>query len=362
MGLADPDQHCCFVIQAVPPYHYDLNQILALPAGFRYHNRYDEQWIDPNVRDNTSQLIGRSLLIVMRDRDRNRLVPVRWARLVVAQPIGNIVYFEYLLGDLIAYGRKADEREANIDQYTRLLQRYRADLPGTAGKDLTTPSVFLSAVGRDRDLKTAPAADLSEWGNVVAAVATASIYEKVDFLKLVDISSADGRRPAKLTGELYEVAANTVYTLRVFQTMPNFGDGVVIPHDISLHTFPDHIASLRARQRAVGKYDMLTFVLKILDLPPNERTSIEVAHESTYQPGVYASGSLYVPLIVRPSGYLRPALRFVAAALALLLVFKPELVPADQQLVRSAANVAFVLLVAGADRTLQALWPAAPWR
>jgi hypothetical protein len=144
--------------------------------------------------------------------------------------------------------------------------------------------------------------------------------------------------------------------------MPNFGDGAVTPHDITLHTVSDHVASLRSRRRAVGKYDMLTFVLKVLRLPTNERTSIEIAHEATYQPGAYASGSLYIPLIVRPSGYLRPLVRMAAAAVALVLVFKPDVVPADQQLVRNLANVLFILVIAGANRTLEAMWPPVPWR
>jgi hypothetical protein len=353
-------QHCCFIIQAVRPYFYDLNQILALPTGFRYHNRYNQQWVDPNLRGNIAQLLGRRVLIIMRDRERNRLVPARWATISVAQSVGDVYYFEYRLGDLIEYAGDPQSRETNIAQYTETLQRFHAELPGTAGMDLTSPSVFQSAAGNQ--FPTVSADNLSHWGNVVGAVATATIYEKIDFLKIVDLSTADGSAAAPVLDEAFRVSPNTVYVLRVFQTIPNFGDGSVIPHDIRLLTFTDHIASLRARQRAVGKYDMLSYVLKVLDLPSNEHTSIEVAHDPEYEEGTYASGSIYIPLKVRPSSYLLPVLRIGVAAGALLFVFKPTLVPADEQLVRSAANVIFVLVVAGTARTLQALWPALPWR
>lgn len=196
---------------------------------------------------------------------------------------------------------------------------------------------------------------------MVDAVATAGIYEKVDFLKIVDLSSSS-REGAVVRGERYELAANTVYTLRVFQTMPNFGDGRVEPHDLVLKTFPEHIALLRPRQRAVGKYDMLTFVLKVLDLPSGDHTSIEIEHEAPDHAGLEAANSIYLPVVVRPRDRFRAALRLVTAAAALVFMFAPSLVRLDHQLVRNLATVSFVLAVAGASRTLQSLWPNLPWR
>src|SRR6266536_603917 len=276
------DLHCCFVVQAIVPYYYDLNQVLALPMGFRYRNRYQRQWVEPNLRDDASRALGRRVLIIMRDRERARLVPARWARIVVAQTVGDILYFEYLLEELVAYSREPERREADIEKYTAILDRNHPGLPGSPGEDLVRPSVFLSAAGPE--FPTASADDLAAWGNVVAAVATADIYEKVDFLKIVGLSAAD-EQEVRVRGERYELTANTVYTLRVFQTMPNFGDGRVAPHDLVLKTFPEHIALLRPRQRAVGKYDMLTFVLKVLDLPSGDHTPIEIEHEAAGHPG-----------------------------------------------------------------------------
>ncbi len=54
-AAARRDLHCCFIIQAAIPYFYDLNQILALPAGFRYHNRYNQQWVDPTPARNRAE-------------------------------------------------------------------------------------------------------------------------------------------------------------------------------------------------------------------------------------------------------------------------------------------------------------------
>jgi hypothetical protein len=361
MGEADGDLHCIFIIQAVAPYHYDLNQILALPSGFRYHNRYSQAWVDRNLQQGiVDQLHHKRLLLIMRDKARNLLVPVRWATIELVQPIGGVYYFEYRLGELIDYKSDAGLRNQEIEHHTQTLGQYHSALPGTPGTDLTSPSVFLSAAGTQ--FPTAPADDLAHWGNVVAAVATAEIYEKVDFLKIVGLRTSDKRKRASLVGDGYLVAPNTVYTLLIFQTMPNFGDNIVEPHDLRLLTFPGHVASLRERQRAVGKYDMLTFDLKVLDLPSNERTSIEVAHDESYKPGQYASGSLYIPLVVRRRQYVLPLARLALATVALILVFAPGWVPADPQLVRNAATVVFVVAIAGAGRAIEAIWPPISWR
>jgi len=38
-----PTQHLCLIIHSHRPYCFDINQILALPSGFRFHNRFDIQ-------------------------------------------------------------------------------------------------------------------------------------------------------------------------------------------------------------------------------------------------------------------------------------------------------------------------------
>ena len=44
-------KHVCFIIHDGRPYCFDLNEILALPAGLRYRNRFAQQWIEPGLRD-----------------------------------------------------------------------------------------------------------------------------------------------------------------------------------------------------------------------------------------------------------------------------------------------------------------------
>jgi hypothetical protein len=351
--------HCCLIVQATYPYHYDLVEILALPSGLTYHNRYDERWIDPNLRHDIATAVDRRLIIIMRDQEWTRLVPVRWATVTWAQAIGGVFFLEYVLDDLVSYRPGKGERNSDILHYSDALKRCHPGLSGTAAADLTPPAVFLSAAGRD--FPTASATDLSQWGNVVGAVATAAIYEKVNFLKIVDLQAGDGTA-AKISGQYFRVLPNTVYKLRLFQTMPNFGDGKQEAQVIRLTAFPDHVALLRPEQRAVGKYDMLTFALKVLDLRPKEHVLIEVEYLSAQYRDFYVTRSLHLPLVVVPEDHLKVILWAVLTLIALVFIFKPAVVGGDSEIIRNIAIVAFVLLIAGSTRPLQAFWPRLPWR
>lgn len=187
---ADED-HVCFIIHGQRPYCFDLNDILALPAGFPYRNRFDRQWLDPALRQGIDQLIGKRVLLVLRDVDGNRLVPARWGRIFSAEWVGKVAFFEYQLAELIRYDTVPNVRlQQIIDQTTNFANNHHW-LPGPPGQALTAPSVFLTRVGSRTD--TAPGSDLTAWGNAVSAIATASVYERIEFLKIVGLFAADGK-------------------------------------------------------------------------------------------------------------------------------------------------------------------------
>lgn len=351
--------HYCFVIHAALPYCYDFNTIMALPTGFRYRNRFDTPWVDPNLRQASGDMVGKDVLLVLRDAERNLLVPARWANIQMALQIGHIYYFEYILSDLISYSADEVARAGEIRAYTNKLHEYHNDLPGTIGTSLSTPSVFRSAVGTE--LPTASAEDLTAWGNTTYAIASASIFRQVEFLKitgLYDLAS----KPCPTVSEGFLVRPNTVYQLRVFQTFPQPGTPATLqPHDIQVETFPDHIVQLRSRQRAVGKYDMLNFVLKTRKLPPHERSAIEIPHVPHHEQGHYAPSALYLPLVATGRSPTAVLIWVLATMVSLLLMFKPTVIPLNKDLIRNIATVLFVLTVSGWQPTASSLMPTLPW-
>lgn len=353
--------HYCFIIHDNVPYCYDINSILALPTGFRYRNRFRKSWVEGNLHDNISTMIGAKVLIILRVQEQNCLIPVRWGTIREAQQVGSIYYFEYILGDLVAYSSDADERRAEVNNATKLFSEMHVWLPGTAGQMLTKPSVFRSTAGSHLQLRSAD--DFAAWGNSVEAVTIAPIYERAEFLKVLGLFDLEGRG-SPVADEHFVIHSNTVYQLRVFQYVPAPpGTHVIAPHDIEVVTFTDHFVQLRPKQRAVGLYDTLIFVLKSRRLPPKERSAIEIPHNpAPAGSGSYAPGALYLPVITTGRSPAITILWILVLVACLVGMFVPSVYHANDTVVRNLATVIFVLVVSGWRTTLDALFPALPWQ
>jgi hypothetical protein len=365
MSERSEDLHFCFIIQSHNPYCFDLNEILALPSGFRYRNRFDTRWIEPVLQqEEMSSFLQKRVLVVLRDIESNQLIPARWGLIVSAIPVGEIFYFEYQLGDLIRYNSMNNVRLQEIVGHTEAFSRNHHWLPGITGKPLTDPSVFRSNVGAR--MPVAPAEDLTAWGNAVSAIATAPVYSDVEFLKIVGLVSSKNKA-ATVVRESYVAKSDSVYTLQVFQHVPNptpTSPGIparIPPHSIELNTFPEHIIALRSKQQAVGKYDMLTFVLKTLALHPGDRTAMEIPHVPDAATSSSALTSLYIPVTFKAKSRILTIIAFAIAGASLYLMFEPHLGSLSTEVVRNLATVVFVLTVAGPSRLFASIWPTWPW-
>ena len=290
------------------------------------------------------------------------LVPTRWGSIRVAQQVGSIYYFEYVLGDIVRYSPKPEDRAQEIAAATQIFADTHVWLPGTRNASLgaTEPSVFRSVAGRR--LSTASADDLTIWGNSVTAITTAKIYERAEFLKILGMFDLKGNA-SPVNRENYLVRSNTVYQLRVFQYIPAPGElPTVTPHDIDIATFSDHFVQLRPKQRAVGKYDMLNFLLKTRRLPPKERSTIEIPYNpAPAGSGEYAPGALYIPVITAGRSIPLTLLWVLILAASIVGLFRPETYHANQTIVRNISTVVFVLIVSGWRSTMDALFPTLPW-
>jgi hypothetical protein len=192
-------------------------------------------------------------------------------------------------------------------------------------------------------------------------VATAPCYSRIEFLKIVGLFAPDGGS-APVVNESLVVKPNLVYELKVFQYVPEPGQQGIPSHSLVLNTFPGHITALRAKLQAVGKYDMLTFVIKVLDLAPGERTAMEIPHEPDAATIRSAMTSLYLPITVARAGRLRLLGAVLLAIVSLFFLFRPHIATVSTDVVRNIATVVFVLTMAGPSRTLSAAWPSFPWR
>jgi len=348
-------RHCCFIINSIIPYRYDLNQIVALPSGCNYRNRWAEQWVDPSLRDNIEQLKFNDVLILLRDYDEDRLIPVRWGKLYLSQRIGSIFYFEYELCNIIRYSNDKDTRNAQIDAFNHKFHELHPE-SRSAPNDGIKPSVFLSQVGFE--LESTHFDDFDNWGHVVNAIGGVKAYEGVEFLKIIETASLD-RGIANISNRHYELRPNTVYEMRLFQLIPNPGDEKLEPHDIQLKTSHGQISVLREIQRAVGKYDMLRFVFKVEDLKHEESSFIELLHKPHPTSSSFALPSLYIPVVIKRGWRITNIFRVLVTAVTLFFTFSPDalgLIEFDTEWVRSLALILFIITIVGWRRIWDTFW------
>jgi len=353
-------QHLCLIIHSHRPYCFDINQILALPSGFRFHNRFDIQWVHQDLRQDLESLKNQEVLLILRDPDNNKLIPFRWGHLINVERIAKTVLFDYHLGDLVEYSNDDNVIAEEINSHTRELSGRHDWLPGEQGRGLTTPAVFRSDVGSE--LTTSDADDMKAWGNCVDAVSTAPCYLRMEFLKVVGLFGTDNRR-APVVSETLRIRRNSMYVLHIFEYIPRPGPGnESIPlHNLELSSFPDHITTLVPKQQIVGKYDRLEFDLKVLNLAPGERTALAIPYQPDAATTATASATIYLPLSTPPSRHGQLILSIILAAASLFFMFRPEIRGLSQEVVRNVATVVFVLTVSGPSRTLAAIWPTWPW-
>jgi hypothetical protein len=274
-GSNKPDQYC-FVIHSVPPYCYEFYQIFALPSGFQYRQRYDERWVEHSLRNDLNTIIGKEVLIVFWNASTATLYPVRWGRVSTAQKVGRIFYFEYVLTDFVGYKADANARSAQILAFNDTFTGFHQEIVERTPPEIKT-SVFATDVGQHLPRTTFN--DLTNWGNIVDAVAQAPVFKGMEFLKIIDLREGLEKTLAPF-GNGYQLRDRHTYRLRVFQIVPNPLE-TSAPHDIELNSFVDQIQILRKRQTAVGKYDVLTYLFKLSGVPSGEQTAFEIRPASS---------------------------------------------------------------------------------
>ena len=124
------NRHYCFIINSIDPYCWDLNHILALPSGFVYRNRWLKKWIALDLQNEIKSLQSKRVLLILRDYENDELIPVRWGRIILAQLIGKVYYFEYQLEDIIDYDSDKSARDAQIQAFNK---QFIVLLPATTG-------------------------------------------------------------------------------------------------------------------------------------------------------------------------------------------------------------------------------------
>lgn len=92
-------QTVLIIVNAIAPYCFELNNVLAMPTGFIYRFRYRRFWM-PTIAD-PNKLAGLPLLILLRIFESGELIPLREATIERISEVGDVVHIEYRLGEIV---------------------------------------------------------------------------------------------------------------------------------------------------------------------------------------------------------------------------------------------------------------------
>ena len=269
MAASGLENFLVFVPNTYGPYGYEMVSILAYPKGFNFRFRFDEKWVDEKVKNRLKDAIGSNGYILLRDFETSNLYPIRYLTLRSARKVGPIYYFECELNDMMDIG--ADNvRPAQFEMFRRRFDEFHPDIAkaNTAHAHLT-PLVFLTNFFPDLrneayvEVETEDP-DSARWMNIVASTMSMEHFDKVQFLRILTLSEHSKRsgQPPIRDGA-WSLEEGATYTMHVVQFTPKGNSPRDVANDIVIKADEVVIKVVRGVQRAVGKYDILRFVIRV---------------------------------------------------------------------------------------------------
>lgn len=271
------------IFNNIPPYAYEVNNILALPNGFTYRFRFREKWI--HGTEFPSQLNNHEGLVVLRDFSNAGFIPLRRIRLLEVLEVGDIVYINYLLKDIIEFDSNNEARERQLSEFNERMKAATIGFENKAGKNLDKLIFLYSdlAYGIEDLHYEGPTHNrpFKSWGNLIQSIGYMTCYTDFDFLKLIEIVDNNEQLVhidyADKKASRFNLKNNTEYKLRVFQTTFTTREGdssVVEKREIVLQGEPDEIKIIRSTYSIAGRYDLYQFHFKTASSSITKDTSL----------------------------------------------------------------------------------------
>lgn len=307
--MPDLERNIIIIPNTIEPYGYELIKIIAYPKGFKYRFRFDEEWVDTKVSGNIKDLTSKTGVIVFRDFKEAKFYPIRYFKLLKAQKIGKIYYFEYELSDFIDYDSDSNWRSEQINKINEEFTRYHSTTfaNNTASNDMK-PLVLLSNYSFE-DIKNehycssnTEEKEHEQWGNIVTLIKNISFYENVEFIKILDVvSMSQNGGSAIFTKDYLRLLEAHDYKLRILQFIPKGGKQKAEPRDIEIKSDDKYISIVRGKERAVGKYDVLTFVFRTNERSGGHNSFIDIEHTPKSEGKQYIEPKLFIPVSILKS-------------------------------------------------------------
>lgn len=347
----DTDRYVYLIPNTVVPYGYELIHILAYPEGFRYRFRFDEEWVAEKVKNKLSTLPKKEAVIVFRDKERAKFYPVRYATIENVHKIADIYYIEYRLDEIVEYDSNEKIRSEQVDNFNREFIKHHSLASNEPNQDMK-PLVLLSNLEPQLTNSNFTSIDpidkdSERFGNVIEVIKDIRFYEGLEFIKVIDIRSTKENLPVNVSDGSLQISENTDYTLRILQLIPKFSlQERKTPNDIELLSDNRNITVVRGKQRAVGKYDVLTFVFRASPYSGGERSFLDVIHLPKENESQDIDPKLHLPVLIK-KGKRGVWLRIGIMILSTLFYFFPELIQSlipsmQKEIIRDMTLITFI--------------------
>jgi len=202
--------------------------------------------------------------------------------------------------------------------------------------------------------------DLECFENIISSIKSINIFTGVQFLKIVDLKELKKEKQASVTNNHYLLKENIEYHLRLYQTAPTLlTERMKEPNDIYISSDSKYINVIQGKKRAVGKYDVLSYIFRTNLNSAAAKTFIEVHHKTKHEDEQFIEPSFSVPIKIdyKTSNILKNILYLVLYG---VLYFSPqtlkfiEIIPAD--IIKDLAIVGFTVVVINFKNELQNLF------
>ena len=295
------------IINSIPPYCYEINNILSLPNGFRYRFRYQkkkgEGWL-PEI-DNPKEMENNIGLIVLREfQETGKFIPIRNIFIDKIEVIGDIIYIEYQLKNRITFSPDESDRVRQINQFNdRInadiqLEKYpnipRQNLKNlvfigndytydfengkNSNKEITSENKknsnkkIASENGKNsnKEIASENVQDSEKWGRTIELLGRfegngIDVYKNYDFINIRSIYDLK-HKPAKIfidkNRQYFLLENRKIYILSILQRSYSEKTNNNHRRDIELKVDDTIVKAMNPKLSLTGKYDVLDFYIR----------------------------------------------------------------------------------------------------
>jgi len=322
------------IVNSIEPYCYELNNIMALPIGFKYRFRYQRnkngEWM-PEIKDPKLLLKCDGLVVLREFQNSASFIPIRHINIYNVLVIGDIVYIEYTLKSRIQFSSNISKRDSQLTTFnnriiTDIKTHLYPNIPGSDLKNLVFFGTDYTYDFTDDDYcGSTEDEDSNRWGNLVELIGTyrnegITTLKDVDFIKIIDIIDDNNIQASIVSdksGNYFHLKNKCIYQIRFLQRTYTGRKGtsaVITPRTIELNVGSTELRTIISKIDVLGKYDLLNLSFRT-EIAVNKMNTFITLHIKRI------NNDFSLPLIIVPVQITLSSWEIIISFMSILIFF-----------------------------------------